>query len=86
MSSPYVPLDDLDFDDDDASVKRRGDDVPPTTSSADLDPDASQDPRHVEPGPAIEFQQLVVPDGAHLGPTIGDGPDDLPPYTAQDPE
>jgi hypothetical protein len=74
MTSPYLPSDDLTFDDDDASVK------------AGRSTDASQDPRHVEPGPAIEFQELVVPDAPHLGPTIGEGPDDLPPYTDEIPE
>jgi len=34
MTTPYMPFDDLDFDDDDATVKRRGDDVPATVSSA----------------------------------------------------
>lgn len=69
MNSPYMPFDELEFDDDDSSVK------------GTRDPDASQDPQHVEPGPAIQFKHPVVPDEPHLGPTIGEGPDDLRPYT-----
>jgi hypothetical protein len=74
MTSPYLPFDELAFDDDDASVKGSA------TS------DASQDPRHLEPGPAIEFKHMEVPDAPPLGPTIGEGPDDLPPYTDEIPE
>jgi hypothetical protein len=43
--------------------------------------DESQDPAHRMPGSAIEFEHPEVPDEPHFGPTIGLGPDDLPPYT-----